>query len=91
MHRIGLTGGIASGKSTVANRFKARGLSVSSADHFAREVVQPGSAGLAFFPTPMTVHNSSAFCTLVSVQQPTPGVTPRPKKAHATCCWKSRY
>ena len=47
MHRIGLTGGIASGKSTVANRFKARGLSVSSADHFAREVVQPGSAGLA--------------------------------------------
>jgi dephospho-CoA kinase len=44
---FGLTGGIASGKSTVAARFKERGLSVIDADVLAREVVEPGSEGLA--------------------------------------------
>ncbi len=47
MIRIGLTGGIASGKSTVAERFKQHGIAVSSADQFARDVVEPGSEGLA--------------------------------------------
>jgi dephospho-CoA kinase len=40
---FGLTGGIASGKSTVAARFRARGLAVIDADALAREVVLPGS------------------------------------------------
>jgi dephospho-CoA kinase len=44
---FGLTGGIASGKSTVAARFRERGLPVIDADALAREVVAPGSAGLA--------------------------------------------
>lgn len=44
---FGLTGGIASGKSTVARRFRARGLPVVDADELAREVVAPGSEGLA--------------------------------------------
>ncbi len=44
MHLFGLTGGIASGKSTVARRFRARGLPVIDADTLAREVVLPGSA-----------------------------------------------
>jgi dephospho-CoA kinase len=44
---FGLTGGLASGKSTVAARFRARGLSVLDADQLAREVVEPGSEGLA--------------------------------------------
>jgi dephospho-CoA kinase len=47
MHLFGLTGGIASGKSVVAARFRARGLPVLDADALAREVVAPGSDGLA--------------------------------------------
>lgn len=44
---FGLTGGLASGKSTVAARFRARGVPVIDADQLAREVVAPGTAGLA--------------------------------------------
>ncbi len=47
MHVFGLTGGIASGKSTVGRRFAARGLPVIDADVLAREVVAPGTEGLA--------------------------------------------
>jgi dephospho-CoA kinase len=43
---FGLTGGVASGKSTVAERFRARGMEVIDADLVAREVVEPGSDGL---------------------------------------------
>ena len=46
MHLFGLTGGIASGKSTVAARFRLRGLPVIDADELAREVVAPGTDGL---------------------------------------------
>jgi dephospho-CoA kinase len=42
--RIGLTGGIASGKSTVSALFAALGVPVIDADRIAREVVAPGSA-----------------------------------------------
>ena len=44
---IGLTGGIATGKSTVARLLEARGYSVIDADHLARVVTAPGSPGLA--------------------------------------------
>ncbi|MGH8309533.1 MAG: dephospho-CoA kinase [Steroidobacteraceae bacterium] len=44
MLRIGLTGGIASGKSTVAKLFAALGIPVIDTDEIAREVVAPGSA-----------------------------------------------
>lgn len=47
MRMFGLTGGIASGKSTVAARFRARGLPVLDADRIAREVVEPGTSGLS--------------------------------------------
>lgn len=43
MFRIGLTGGIASGKTTVAEQFVARGATVIDTDRIAREVVEPGS------------------------------------------------
>ena len=46
MHIFGLTGGIASGKSTVAARLRARGVPVIDADELAREVVALGSEGL---------------------------------------------
>ncbi|MEW7983877.1 MAG: dephospho-CoA kinase [gamma proteobacterium symbiont of Phacoides pectinatus] len=43
---IGLTGGIASGKSTVTQRFQAHGVPVIDADLIARELVQPGQPAL---------------------------------------------
>jgi len=45
--RIGLTGGIACGKSTVANLFAALGVTIVDTDLLAREVVAPGSPLLA--------------------------------------------
>lgn len=45
--RIGLTGGIAAGKSTVCSRFIALGVPIIDADDVARRVVQPGTPGLA--------------------------------------------
>jgi dephospho-CoA kinase len=42
--RIGLTGGIASGKSTVAGLFAALGVPVIDTDQIARDVVTPGTA-----------------------------------------------
>src|ERR1700686_2326948 len=42
--RIALTGGIASGKSTVARLFGALGIAVIDADQVARDVVAPGTA-----------------------------------------------
>jgi dephospho-CoA kinase len=47
MLRVGLTGGIGSGKSTVAQRFRELGALVIDADKLAREVVAVGSDGLA--------------------------------------------
>ncbi|MDQ1648274.1 MAG: dephospho-CoA kinase [Frankiaceae bacterium] len=46
MHRIGLTGGIGAGKSTVARLLAAHGAIVVDADALAREVVAPGTPGL---------------------------------------------
>ena len=47
MLRVGLTGGIASGKSTVARIFQELGAHVLDADRIAREVVPPGSQALS--------------------------------------------
>ena len=47
MLRVGLTGGIGSGKSTVAQRLRELGAFVIDADQLAREVVAVDSAGLA--------------------------------------------
>src|SRR3974390_1886463 len=44
--RIGLTGGIASGKSTVTQRFEELGVPVIDADVSSRRVVELGSPGL---------------------------------------------
>lgn len=46
-YRVGLTGGIASGKSTVSELFTALGVPIIDSDVIAREVVTPGSPGLA--------------------------------------------
>lgn len=47
MFLIGLTGGIGSGKSTVAELLAAHGAVIVDADRIAREVVEPGSPTLA--------------------------------------------
>jgi dephospho-CoA kinase len=44
---IALTGGIASGKSTVSGRLAEHGAVIVDADRLAREVVEPGTEGLA--------------------------------------------
>lgn len=46
MYLVGLTGGIGSGKSTVAARFTELGAEVIDADAIAREVVEPGGPAL---------------------------------------------
>ena len=46
-YAIGLTGGIASGKSEVSRRFEALGIVVADADLAARAALAPGSDGLA--------------------------------------------
>jgi len=45
--RVGLTGGIGAGKSEVSARLAARGAVIIDADKIAREVVEPGTPGLA--------------------------------------------
>jgi dephospho-CoA kinase len=47
MLRVGLTGGIGSGKSTVSRLLAERGAVVIDSDELAREVVEPGTPGLA--------------------------------------------
>jgi dephospho-CoA kinase len=47
MLRVGLTGGIGSGKSAVSGRLAARGAVVLDGDKAARAVVEPGTPGLA--------------------------------------------
>ena len=43
MKKIGLTGGIGSGKSTVAKMLAEAGFAVVDADQIAREIMEPGS------------------------------------------------
>ena len=47
MFRVGLTGGIGAGKSEVSRRLAAQGAILIDADLIAREVVAPGTSGLA--------------------------------------------
>jgi dephospho-CoA kinase len=47
MYLVGLTGGIASGKSYVASLLAEHGASTIDADDVARQVVAPGTTGLA--------------------------------------------
>ncbi|WP_222193620.1 dephospho-CoA kinase [Modestobacter italicus] len=72
MLKIGLTGGIGSGKSTVAALLAERGALVVDADRIAREVVEPGTPGLAavveaFGPDVLTADGSLDRAALAAV------------------------
>ncbi|MGY1701097.1 dephospho-CoA kinase [Geodermatophilus sp. SYSU D00766] len=72
MLRIGLTGGIGSGKSTVAALLAARGALVVDSDAIAREVVEPGTPGLAavadaFGPQVLTADGALDRAALASI------------------------
>jgi dephospho-CoA kinase len=57
-YTVALTGGIGSGKSTVADAFSQLGINVIDADIIARQVVEPGTP--RFRPSPLTlVHRCS--------------------------------
>jgi len=56
---IGLTGGIASGKTYVSDCFETHGAPVMDADQLAREVVNPGTNGL----TQLTIHFGNSILT----------------------------
>ncbi len=55
---LGLTGGIATGKSTVSEFSKAYQIPVIDADKVAREVVEPGTKGLKKFKPLLVVDDS---------------------------------
>jgi len=46
IYRVGLTGGVASGKSTVTNLFRTLGVPIIDTDELARDVVEPGQPPL---------------------------------------------
>ena len=46
MYIVGLTGGIGSGKTTIANFFSENNIEVINADQLARRVVEPGTSAL---------------------------------------------
>ena len=65
MFTVGLTGGIGSGKSAVAQLFRERGITVVDADQAAREAVLPGSPALA----EICAHFGAAVLTVVDADQ----------------------
>ena len=82
MLRIGLTGGIGSGKSTVSRLLGERGAVVVDADVIAREVVAPGTPGLAavveaFGPTVLAADGSLDRPGLAAVVFADPGARRR--------------
>jgi dephospho-CoA kinase len=80
--RIGLTGGIGSGKSTVAGLLAERGARIVDADRLAREVVEPGTPGLAaiaeaFGPEVLTADGALDRAALATVVFADPGARAR--------------
>ncbi|SCB73940.1 dephospho-CoA kinase [Weissella bombi] len=47
MFKLGLTGGIATGKSTISTYLSSKNIPILDADKIARQVVEPGTPGLA--------------------------------------------
>ena len=80
MLRVGLTGGIGSGKSTIAATFKAHGAHIIDADQIARDIVLPGAAAIddlvaAFGPTIKAEDGSLVRPELARIAFQTPELT----------------
>lgn len=80
MLRVGLTGGIGSGKSTIAAMFKAHGAFIIDADQIARDIVLPGAAAIddlvaAFGPTIKAEDGSLVRPELARIAFQTPELT----------------
>lgn len=78
MLRVGLTGGIGSGKSTVAALLRGWGAVVTDADRVAREIVEPGMPSLAavrdrFGPGVLTAEGTLDRAALAAIVFPDPG------------------
>lgn len=82
MRRIGLTGGIGSGKSTVARMLEVRGAVLIDADAIARELVEPGQPALdalvrEFGTGILQPDGSLSRATLAKLAFENPGATER--------------
>ena len=80
MLRVGLTGGIGSGKSTIAAMFKAHGAHIIDADQIARDIVEPGAPAIddlvaAFGPTIKADDGSLVRAELARIAFQTPELT----------------
>ena len=82
MLRVGLTGGIGSGKSTVAAMFKEHGAHIIDADQISRDIVEPGAPAIddlvaAFGPTVKAENGSLVRPELARLAFQTPELTKR--------------
>ena len=68
MKLIGLTGGIATGKSTVSTLFRSHGLPVVDADEIAKAVVQKGVLSMGGRLTRMRAHANDPFAISANTQ-----------------------
>ncbi len=80
MLRVGLTGGIGSGKSTVAAMFKEHGAHIIDADQISRDIVEPGAPAIddlvaAFGPTVKAEDGSLVRPELARLAFQTPELT----------------
>ena len=90
MLRVGLTGGIGSGKSTVSAQLASLGAVVVDADAVAREVVEPGTPALAaiadrFGPEVLTVEGRLDRPGLGRIVFGDPAALARPRGHHPPC------
>ena len=80
MLRVGLTGGIGSGKSTVAAMFKEHGAHIIDADQISRDIVEPGAPAIddlvaAFGPTVKAADGSLVRPELARIAFQSPELT----------------
>ena len=80
MIRVGLTGGIGSGKSTIAQMFKAHGAHIIDADQIGRDIVEPGMPAIddlveAFGPTIKAEDGTLVRAELARIAFQTPELT----------------
>jgi len=68
MLRVGLTGGLASGKSTVANLFARRGVHILNADQIGRELMQPGQPVYDAILAHFNIYHDAPMLTLADGQ-----------------------